>query len=38
VKKKRSLKLAKLRMIETDLFSKGLIVENRTAGRKLTGG
>ena len=37
-KHQRSVKLAELRVIETDLFSKGLIVGNRTAGRKPTGG
>ncbi|MDC0431625.1 hypothetical protein OAL97_03855 [Paracoccaceae bacterium] len=37
-KQKRSKKLAELRVIETDLFNKGLIRGNRTAGRKPTGG
>jgi hypothetical protein len=37
-KQQRSLKLAELREIELDLFSKGLIVGSRTAGRKPTGG
>ena len=33
-KHQRSVKLAELRIIEADLFNKGLIVGNRTAGRK----
>ncbi len=33
-KQKRSLKLAELRAIDLNLFSKGLIVGPRTAGRK----
>ena len=37
-KQKPSVKLAELREIELDLFSKGLIVGSRTAGRKPTGG
>ena len=37
-KGQRSVKLAELRVIETDLFNKGLIVGARTAGRKPTGG
>ena len=37
-KHQRSVKLAELRAIESDLFNKGLIVGNRTAGRKPTGG
>ena len=36
-KHQRSVKLAELRAIETDLFNKGLIAGASTAGRKLTG-
>ena len=37
-KHQRSVKLAELRAIEADLLNKGLILGNRTAGRKPTGG
>ena len=37
-KHQRSVTLAELRAIETDLINKGLIRGNRTAGRKPTGG
>ena len=37
-KQKRSAKLAELREIETDLHNRGLIVGNRSVGRKPIGG
>ena len=37
-KHQRSVKLAELRTIETELLNKGLIAGARTAGRKPTGG
>ena len=37
-KHQRSVKLAELRAIEADLLNKGLILGNRTAGRKPTVG
>ena len=33
-KQKRSVKLAELRMIENELYSRGLIRGNKTSGRK----